>query len=263
MNPNRLFIKRDTIGDSAQLDLQKTMELFFQDEHLNDFKCEKCNSIEEVCIQRKFKKMPRILILHLKRYQFKEIQVENEMEAIFNDLDPKSPTAPLTEEDPNLPAETKTTTTKEIRYKLVKNDQSVQIPKYIDIEPFVCRQSNLQLPSQLTKQVLYRIEAKRKFKQQRQLQQQHSQTKSEDNEKELCQKLGPRTPLSQRNDNLQNRTQLTPRQQKILANSVALSESKKNSPISNENQMRSPLARKNLSKHISQTWILFLSTIIV
>lgn len=251
MNPNHLFIKRDTIGDSAQLDLQKTLELFFQDEHLNDFKCEKCNSIEEVCIQRKFKKMPRILILHLKRYQFKEIQIENEMEAIFNDLDPKSPTAPLTEEDTNLPAETKTTT-KEIRYKLVKSDQSVQIPKYIDIESFVCQQSNLQLPSQLTKQVLFRIEAKRKFRQQQQLlQQQQSQTKGEGNEKELWQKLGARTPLGQRNDNLQNRTHLTPRQQKILAN-VALSESKKNSPrsnlISNENQMRSPLARKNLSK---------------
>ena len=58
--------------------------MFFQDEHLNDFKCEKCNNVG-VCIMRKFVKLPRILILHLKRYQFQEIEVENEMEAIFND----------------------------------------------------------------------------------------------------------------------------------------------------------------------------------
>lgn len=67
--------------------LQETLDIFFRDEHLDDFKCEKCESLE-VFIQRKLVKLPRVLILHLKRYQFQETLIENEMEAIFNDIDP-------------------------------------------------------------------------------------------------------------------------------------------------------------------------------
>lgn len=79
-----LVIKKIRSPSSNYLTLQNTLEIFFQDEHLNDFKCEKCENIG-VCIKRKIVKLPRVLILHLKRYQFQEIEVENEMEAIFND----------------------------------------------------------------------------------------------------------------------------------------------------------------------------------
>jgi uncharacterized UBP type Zn finger protein len=77
----------------TDIDLQKTLELFFRDEHLNDFKCEKCNSVEEVCIQRKFLKLPRVLILHLKRYQYKEIKeakIENEQDDEIEETDENS-----------------------------------------------------------------------------------------------------------------------------------------------------------------------------
>ncbi len=71
--------------DQPTTSLQSTLEVFFQDENLEDFKCEKCAN-KGAIIQRRLIKLPRILILHLKRYQFQEVRTENEMEAAFNDV---------------------------------------------------------------------------------------------------------------------------------------------------------------------------------
>jgi len=83
------------------------LNIFFRDEHIDDFKCEKCNTIEKVTIKRKFAKLPRILILHLKRYQFRETK-----ESPFED------------------------------FKLIKNDSDIIIPRYLSLNPLTISNNN-------------------------------------------------------------------------------------------------------------------------
>jgi uncharacterized UBP type Zn finger protein len=83
------------------------LNIFFRDEHIDDFKCEKCNTIEKVTIKRKFAKLPRILILHLKRYQFRETK-----ESPFED------------------------------FKLIKNDSDIIIPRYLSLNPLTTSNNN-------------------------------------------------------------------------------------------------------------------------
>ncbi len=88
------------------LSLQDTLDIFFRDEHIDDFKCETCESIQKVTIRRKFAKLPRILILHLKRYQFQEINESSSEQSAAT-------------------------------FKMIKNDSHIQIPNYITLSSLV------------------------------------------------------------------------------------------------------------------------------
>lgn len=98
------------------------MDIFFQDEVLNDFKCEKCSTRGHHLIKRKFIRLPRVLILHLKRYQFKEVIEENSIDEILN------------EDRSNL--------AKVVSFKLVKNESSILIPRYLELKHLITSNDN-------------------------------------------------------------------------------------------------------------------------
>jgi ubiquitin carboxyl-terminal hydrolase 26/29/37 len=52
------------------ISLQDALDIFFNDETISDFSCQNCSSRQDIVIQRKFSRLPRILILHLKRYDY-------------------------------------------------------------------------------------------------------------------------------------------------------------------------------------------------
>ena len=109
------------------ISLQDALDIFFQDESLNDFKCEKCENKEEVVIKRKFVKLPRILILHLKRYQFQDINAN------------QSSTDQSAEPDQQVK-------TKQPQYRLYKNDSYVKIPRFLTLKFLTAEKPVLQLP---------------------------------------------------------------------------------------------------------------------
>jgi hypothetical protein len=109
------------------------LDIFFRDEHLDDFKCEKCNQTGEVVIRRQFIQLPRVLILHLKRYQYQEVKIEDEMDAIFNDVDPQEFASGYD-------------TTSRISYKLIKNDSRINIPTYLSLKMLTANETHLKLP---------------------------------------------------------------------------------------------------------------------
>lgn len=92
------------------ISIQDTLDLFFHDEILKEFKCESCKNFGEAIIKRKFSMLPRILILHLKRYQY-QIMNENLNKSSNNEL-------------------------KENKYnfRLYKNDSIVKIQKYLTLK---------------------------------------------------------------------------------------------------------------------------------
>ena len=118
------------------ISLQDTLNVFFHEEHLTDFKCEKCLNTGDVVIRREFVRLPRVLILHLKRYQYQEVKLENEMEAIFNDIE--------------LQDVVTTNTGAKISWKLNKNDSQIKIPRYLTLKMLTCPAANLGLPKPLT-----------------------------------------------------------------------------------------------------------------
>lgn len=60
---------------------------------MSDFKCELCNRMGSTTIQKHLTKLPRILVLHLKRYKFKSSVSchENNLRLIKNDSEIKIP----------------------------------------------------------------------------------------------------------------------------------------------------------------------------
>ena len=109
---------------SDGLSLQDTLDFFFRDEPIDDFKCEKCDRVQ-VHINRKFNKLPRVLILYLKRHQNEFGTFETESDIFELDQSSKS-------------------------YKLTKNDCEIKIPKYLTLKYLTCNTSQLQLPKQLS-----------------------------------------------------------------------------------------------------------------
>lgn len=103
---------------NSNISLQDTLDIFFQDEHLDDFKCETCQTIEQVTIRRKFAKLPRILILHLKRYQFQESDSE---------------------------------------FKLVKNDSSLKIPQYLKLNSLTTAETKSIRPVSIIKKAAQKL----------------------------------------------------------------------------------------------------------
>lgn len=116
-------VKYGTKSNQSAFSLQEALDIFFKDESLNDFKCESCESIEEVIIRRSFHKLPKVLILYLKRYQFKEVVVA------ANQSEENKPTenaANDSSDEQVAPSGGKT-------FKLVKNDSNVRIPRYLTL----------------------------------------------------------------------------------------------------------------------------------
>ena len=127
--------KRKTATEK-EISLQDTLNVFFHEEHLTDFKCEKCLNTGDVVIRREFVRLPRVLILHLKRYQYQEVRLENDMEAIFNDIE--------------LQDVVTTNTGAKISWKLNKNDSQIKIPRYLTLKMLTCPAASLGLPKPLS-----------------------------------------------------------------------------------------------------------------
>jgi hypothetical protein len=138
--------KRSTAEDQAAatepMSLQDTLNVFFQDEQLSDFSCPKCSTSERMFIKRKFVRMPRVLILHLKRYQLHETPVnsgscknQQQSNAEFDSLWQAAPN--LSAADEQQPSSTTTTSRPAITYSLVKNDAVVRISRYLTLKHLV------------------------------------------------------------------------------------------------------------------------------
>lgn len=98
---------------------------------MDDFKCESCASVQEVIIRRKLTKLPRILILYLKRYQFIEVN---------------SPANPTSSEQPTTAVDTETAAAESTGqqsankvYRLVKNDSDVEITRELSLKAHLMR----------------------------------------------------------------------------------------------------------------------------
>lgn len=115
------------------------MDVFFQDELLDDFKCEKCKLTEEVVIKRKFSKLPRVLILHLKRYQFREQEPE------MRPLDEL-------ELDDVISLESN----QNFGFRLVKNDSALKISRYLTLKHLLSEETSLKLPLPVDKEYFQR-----------------------------------------------------------------------------------------------------------
>jgi uncharacterized UBP type Zn finger protein len=113
------------LNNYLPISLQDTLDLFFKDEILKDFKCESCKDIGEVVIKRKFSKLPRVLILHLKRYQF---QLKNEN---------------FKKSNINQHQENKT------NFKFYKNDSTVKIPKFLTLKYLLDETAIINIPNDL------------------------------------------------------------------------------------------------------------------
>ncbi|CAF0909838.1 unnamed protein product [Brachionus calyciflorus] len=140
----------DSSDDQKELSIQNALDIFFKDELLTDFKCEKCNTRGENLIKRKFVRLPRVLILHLKRYQFKEVVEEipkTEFNTINDDLG-------LFDDD-HKPNESPTKNEKIVSFKLVKNESSVLIPCHLNLNHLLTTNTKeLKLPLPVKKEIL-------------------------------------------------------------------------------------------------------------
>lgn len=123
----------------SRLSIQDALDIFFKDELLTDFKCEKCNTKGENLIKRKFVRLPRVLILHLKRYQFKEVIEEKPIIINNDDIDLDEP----------RPAETKI-----VSYKLIKNESSILIPHYLNLSHLITSSKDLKQPIPVDKEII-------------------------------------------------------------------------------------------------------------
>ena len=117
----------------AKISLQDAFSLYFRDEELDDFKCEKC-SHTKVVIKKKLAKLPRVLIMHLKRYQIQAIVTEVPVEKP-NELDFESD---------QVAAEPKMTTI--TSYNLVKNDSAIRIPRLVTLKDVIANDIPVDTP---------------------------------------------------------------------------------------------------------------------
>lgn len=141
-NPN-------VLSQIANLSIQDALDVFFKEEVLDDFKCESCQNVQEVIIRRRFTKLPRILILHLKRYQFQEVVSVASTSSSTNELE--SIAEGMTDEPQQ--------NTISRNFRMFKNDSVIKIPPYLTLKWLTAEQSTLKLPKQIP------IELSKTFKQ--------------------------------------------------------------------------------------------------
>ena len=121
--------------------MQDALDIFFQDESIEDFKCEKCgNNKEDIVIHRKFFKLPRILILHLKRYDHL-IKREEKLTSI-NTNDKNTDIACGTESSQTNLASISTTTKKNVSF--------INIPRFLTLQFLITEKSLLKLPKKIS-----------------------------------------------------------------------------------------------------------------
>ena len=132
---------------SQQKSIQHALNDFFKNEILTDFKCEKCQEIKEVLIKRKFTKLPRVLILHLKRYQFHEKTnsagacSSSSAEQLYNQEEKSESTGPS--------------------YRLIKNESIIKIPRYLSLHNLLTDSESLKLPKRIDKKLFSEFSSKR------------------------------------------------------------------------------------------------------
>jgi hypothetical protein len=132
----------------------------FKAESLDDFKCESCETVGEIVIHRKLTKLPRILILYFKRYEWVEITPTTIVTKTTTTIETDSSLSLSTvknnnnnDENPSnsfLDLTTTTTTTASDKivpppppppppktYKLVKNDAEIEIPRELSVHSHI------------------------------------------------------------------------------------------------------------------------------
>lgn len=112
------------------------MDANFKDEYLNDFKCEGCESVQEVVIRRQLTRLPRILILYLKRYQCVEVAPDYPLNSTSELTD-----AEIVAELSGQPPQQQPTTAAKT-YRLVKNDSDVDITCELSLKSYLMRDSH-------------------------------------------------------------------------------------------------------------------------
>jgi hypothetical protein len=140
--------------------LQHALNIFFNDEVLTDFKCETCAEVKEVVIKRKFIKLPRVLILHLKRYQVREITTNvpttNDQPAATDLFDSESTDNDKEEQKPKM-------TKKVTGYRSVKNDAVINIPKHLSMRSLLIDKAELAPPKPADKKLIKEFECKKRL----------------------------------------------------------------------------------------------------
>ncbi len=127
------------------------MDIFFKDEVLNDFKCETCQEVKEVIIKRKFVKLPRVLILHLKRYQVQEITSTKSVSPVPENQ-PPADLFDSESSDTTTAFEKKQTVV--TSYKMVKNDSPIVIPRYLSLNDLLADSETLKVPKKVDKKLI-------------------------------------------------------------------------------------------------------------
>jgi len=133
------------------ISVQDALDIFFQEESLNDFKCEKCESVQEVVIKRKFSRLPRVLVLYLKRYQFQEVKRQNDIipvnsanEQTNGEIQEQSASLVDKPQQQQHQEQQPKVETRTNNYQLVKNDSIIRIKPYLTLK-FITS-NELQLP---------------------------------------------------------------------------------------------------------------------
>ena len=127
--------------------MQDALDIFFQDESIEDFKCEKCgNNKEDIVIHRKFFRLPRILILHLKRYNHMIKRDEKLTNEKNKDSNVNSNLGASTSSVTSLEAKSNETVTSTVTKK---NASFINIPRYLTLQFLVIDKSLLQLPKKI------------------------------------------------------------------------------------------------------------------
>lgn len=153
---------------SLSISIQNALDKDFQTEYLNDFKCEQCASVQEVVIKRTLTKLPRILILYLKRYQCVEVSLPTAQQTPTTDTDIDQqlladPFELLPTTDSTAPNQTVTDpnqTSKQAQksFRLVKNDSPIEITRELTLKAHLNEQ--FERPRELKKSELGRLRSR-------------------------------------------------------------------------------------------------------
>lgn len=147
------------------ISIQNALDKDFQTEYLNDFKCEQCASVQEVVIKRTLTKLPRILILYLKRYQCVEVSLTTAQQTSTTDTDIDQqlladPFELLPTTDSTAPNTDPNQTSKQAQksFRLVKNDSPIEITRELTLKAHLNEQ--FERPKELKKSELGRMRSR-------------------------------------------------------------------------------------------------------
>ena len=140
---------------SFSISLQDALDIFFQDESIEDFKCDKCgNNKDDIVIHRKFYRLPRILILHLKRYDHL-IKREEKLSTKTSNEKNKDSNINLTSGTSTGNGNTSDSKINETMTSTItkKNASFIKIPRYLTLQFLITDESILKLPKKIPKNV--------------------------------------------------------------------------------------------------------------